>query len=225
MSICTRRRKAAQHSNGADAPDGLCDHGAAARGSLEPLGGCNRMPRICLKCVNPSQSLLSPQLWPSGCTRFLCIACDGYLGATGQVYEWVDAPSGAKSLAFVDTATLGDHRVSPLVGAEITLEPWTPWSQQPAGDATATARKQTFTDKDGHFRVGARSGLGISKPRCQCGPRGFRESKKCSVTIAKAAIQSACYVDNMDGVVERAAAAGAVDSGRSRTSSMATAPR
>ena len=89
----------------------------------------------------------------SGCTRLLCIACDGYLGATGQVYEWVDAPSGAKSLTFVDTALLGDHRVSPLVGAEITLEPWTPWSQRPAGDAT-TARRQTFTDKDGHFRVG-----------------------------------------------------------------------
>ena len=76
----------------------------------------------------------------SGCARFLCIACDGYLGATGLVYEWVDAPSGAKSLAFVDTATLGDHRVSPLVGAEITLEPWTPSSRRPAGDAT-TARK------------------------------------------------------------------------------------
>jgi hypothetical protein len=43
MSICTRRRKAAQHSNGADAPDGLCDHGAAARGSFEPLDRTGHM--------------------------------------------------------------------------------------------------------------------------------------------------------------------------------------
>jgi hypothetical protein len=96
---------------------------------------------------------LAAALGFSGCTRFLCIACDGYLGATGQVYEGLDPPSGAKSLAVVDTATLDDHRVSPLAGAEITLEPWTLRSQPQAGDATM-ARRQTVTDKDGHFRVG-----------------------------------------------------------------------
>jgi hypothetical protein len=96
---------------------------------------------------------LAAALGISGCSRFLCIACDGYLGATGQVYERLDAPSDAKSLAVVDTATLDDHRVSPLVGAEITLEPWTPRSQPQASNATI-AKRQTVTDKDGHFRVG-----------------------------------------------------------------------
>jgi hypothetical protein len=55
----------------------------------------------------------------SGCMSFLCIASDGHLGATGHVYEWLDAPSGAKSLAVVDTITLDGHRISPLAGAEI----------------------------------------------------------------------------------------------------------
>jgi hypothetical protein len=109
----------------------------------------------------------------SGCTRFLCIACDGYLGATGHVYEWLDAPSGAKSLAFVDTAPLGDHRVSPLVGAEITLEPWTPGSQRSAGDATR-ARRQTFTDKDGQFRVGGTVRPGNFQATLSVRASGFR---------------------------------------------------
>jgi hypothetical protein len=108
-----------------------------------------------------------------GCTEFLCIACDGYLGATGNVYEWLDAPIGAKSLAFVDTAPLNAHRVSPLVGAEITLEPWTPGSQPPAGDATR-ARRHTVTDQDGHFRVGGTVRPGNFKAALSVRASGFQ---------------------------------------------------
>ena len=89
----------------------------------------------------------------SACTRFLCIACDGHLGASGQVYEWLDPPSGATSVAFVDATVLNDHRVLPLVGAEITLDPWAPGRQPQAVDATISIRR-TVTDNEGRFRVG-----------------------------------------------------------------------
>jgi len=108
-----------------------------------------------------------------GCTRFLCIACDGYLGATGLVYEWLDAPIGANSLAFVDTATLTNHRVTPLVGAEITLEPWTPANQSPAGDATF-ARRHTFTDQHGHFHLGGTVRPGNYKATLSVRASGFQ---------------------------------------------------
>jgi hypothetical protein len=108
-----------------------------------------------------------------GCTRFLCIACDGYLGGTGHVYEWLDAPIGANSLAFVDTATLTHHRVAPLVGAEITLESWTPGNRSPAGDATS-ARRHTFTDEDGHFHVGGTVRPGNFKATLSVRASGFK---------------------------------------------------
>ena len=42
-----RRPYADQHSNGADAPDGACDHVAAARGSFEPLGRYLKDASVC----------------------------------------------------------------------------------------------------------------------------------------------------------------------------------
>jgi hypothetical protein len=88
----------------------------------------------------------------SACTLLPCIACDGHLGAAGEVYEWLDPPGDAKSVAFIDTKTSNTQRVSPLAGAQIALEPWTPRRRPTAHDATP-GRREAITDQDGHFRV------------------------------------------------------------------------
>ena len=90
----------------------------------------------------------------SACSRLMCIACDGHLGATGDVYEWLDAPSGAKSIAVVDSITPDTQHVSPLVGVEILLEPWTPRKRPASSDPRLLGHSQTVTDKTGHFRLG-----------------------------------------------------------------------
>jgi hypothetical protein len=109
----------------------------------------------------------------SACTRLLCIACEGHLGATGEVYEWLDAPSGATSIAYIDAATSDTRRLSPLVGAEVILEPWAPRGRPSAGESTQALR-QTVTDKDGHFRVGGTVRPGNYKATLSVRATGFQ---------------------------------------------------
>ena len=96
--------------------------------------------------------ILASCVGSSACLIF-CIACEGYLGAAGEVYEWVDAPPGAKGFAVIDASVPGQHRTTPLAGSQVLLEPWTP-RDRPAADGPALSRRRTVSDNDGRFRLG-----------------------------------------------------------------------
>ena len=109
----------------------------------------------------------------SACVPLFCVACEGYLGVVGEVYEWLDAPAGANSVAIIDVPVSQQHRVSPAVGAEVTLEPWTPRSRSRNSD-TSFGHRQTLTDKDGHFRVGGTVRPGSYRATLSVQAPGFR---------------------------------------------------
>jgi hypothetical protein len=116
---------------------------------------------------------LAAAIESTACAGLLCIACDGYLGATGEVFEWRDAPAGATSLAFVDTATVNDRAVSPLGGAEISLQAGTRQGR-PHDRAATLEGVRTVSDQDGHFRVGGTVRPGRFKASLSVRAPGFQ---------------------------------------------------
>src|SRR5262245_38980289 len=86
-------------------------------------------------------------------------ACDGALHIEGQVYEWLDAGPTGQSFAMVDLlARPLPARLTPVVGAEVLMEPWTPAERARNEDAQLWTSRAA-TDGTGQFRVG-----GVVKP-------------------------------------------------------------
>lgn len=87
-------------------------------------------------------------------------ACDGYLGMTGFVYEDVSATAKGDGLVVIDregaAATTDD--LKPVVGCDITLEPWTP-ARRPDAETTRLWTSRTKSDAHGRFELG-----GTAKP-------------------------------------------------------------
>jgi hypothetical protein len=103
--------------------------------------------------------VLVASLASSACGLF-CIACDGALGADGQVYEWADAPAGAESTVHVDSVDwVKPEGLVPVQGAELVLEPWTPERRPKNPDAARLWTRHTHSDAAGAFTMS-----GAAKP-------------------------------------------------------------
>ena len=97
---------------------------------------------------------LLASLASSGCGLF-CIACEGALGADGQVFEWVGAPPGTNSSVHVDAVDwVKPDGLVPLQGAELVLEPWTPEKRPSNPDTARLWTRRARSDAAGAFTMG-----------------------------------------------------------------------
>jgi hypothetical protein len=90
----------------------------------------------------------------SACTGLLCIACDGYLGVEGQVYEWTDPPAGKTSSVSMDGAAMSPRDgLVPIQGCSVTAEPWSP-RRRPKAETVRLWTSRSHTNAQGQFTVG-----------------------------------------------------------------------
>jgi hypothetical protein len=118
--------------------------------------------------------VLVASLASSGCGLF-CIACDGALGADGQVYEWTGAPAGADSSVRVDAADwVKPAGLLPLQGAELVLEPWTPEKRPKNPDTARLWTRRALSDAAGAFTMNGTAKPGWYKVTLAVRREGYR---------------------------------------------------
>jgi hypothetical protein len=111
-----------------------------------------------------------------GCAGLFCVACDGYLGVEGQVYEWNSLPGGKSAVWIDDEIPADQDGLRPLDGCDVTVEPWSP-KKRPKPETARVWTSRSKTDARGWFKVG-----GTAKPgwydvtlTVRCGAVGAKE--------------------------------------------------
>jgi hypothetical protein len=119
--------------------------------------------------------LLLTSLLQGGCAGLFCIACDGYLGVEGRVYEGAEAPAGVYGKVLIDSSDARlPHPLQPVDGCDVELEPWGPRTRPKPETATLwTSRAKT--NSDGWFKVGGTARPGTYDVTLTVRCPGFRE--------------------------------------------------